>query len=137
LLYHKTRMLTKNKIFLYIFVADIIFVIHFLLVLSVVFSWLFPKLFVYFLVLWTFTFISEILFGRCVLTNWEFDLRRKIFPDSKYEKSCMVHYYRKLFGLEIRENREQKEKTILQKNSFKIILIVLLAVSLVYNLVLL
>lgn len=128
-------MLTKNKIFLYTFVADIIFVIHFLLVLSVVFSWLFPKLFVYFLVLWTFTFISEILFGRCVLTNWEFDLRRKIFPDSKFEKSCMVHYAKKWFKIKPKE--QKTNKNFLQKNSFKIILVVLLAISLIYNLVLL
>lgn len=124
-------MLTRNKIILYNFLADTIFIIHFALVLSVIFSWLFPSLFYYFLVLWVLTFVSEILFGRCVLTNLEFDLRRKIDPTKKFEKSCIVHYTKIWFGL--KPKAQVPKNTFIKRNSFKIILIVLLCVSIAYR----
>lgn len=121
----------RIKTFFSFFVADTIFTTHLFLVLFVSLGWLVPKFFTTFLVLWVLTFLSEIFFGRCVLTNLEFSIRKKIEPYKQFEKSFITHYTRSLLGLKPR--LEKKEKNFLQRNSFKFILVILLSVGVVYN----
>lgn len=123
----------SKKDLLYLSLANFIFLVHASLVFLVSLGWLFKSIFSIFLIFWVLTFVSELVYNRCLLTNLEFDLRRKVYPESKYEKSFIVHYYRKLFGLDIRENLDNKNKTMLQKNIFKIILVVLLVLAKIYN----
>ncbi|MFA7216583.1 MAG: DUF2784 family protein [Candidatus Paceibacterota bacterium] len=117
----------------YLFSANLIFVVHFLLVLVVAFGWLIPgKFFYVFLTFFVLTFISEIAFGYCALTKIEFDLRRRIDPDKKFDKSCIAHYIRSWRGLPPRESFIT-QKTFLQNNSFIILMLGLLLVSLLWR----
>lgn len=113
--------------------ADFVFVLHFVLVLIVVFGWLVPGRFFYvFLTFFALTLISEITFGYCVLTKIEFDLRRKIDPNQKFDKSCIAHYVRKWKGLPPREPFVG-QKNFFQKNSFIFIMLGLLIISLLWR----
>jgi len=118
---------------LYKIYANFVFVLHFILVLVVVFGWLIPGDFFYvFLIFFSLTLISEILLGYCVLTKIEFDLRKKIDPDKKFDKSCIVHYIRSWRGLSPREPVINKNN-FFQKNSFIFIMLGLLSVSLLWR----
>ena len=57
--------------------ADAIFILHFLLVLFVVFGWLTPRLWPWYMAALVVTLISDMVFGYCILSKWEFDLRKK------------------------------------------------------------
>lgn len=124
-------MLTKKEKIFYYFLADSIFIIHLFFVLFLALGWLVPQFFTAFVVLWALTLASEIIFGGCILTDIEFAIRKKIEPNRRFEKSFVSYYTRILFGLKPRE--EIKNKNFLQKNAFKLSLLILLGMAIVYN----
>lgn len=128
----QSSLMTKIKRFLYLSTANIIFVIHLFLVLVVTFGWLTDSLFYLFIITITATVLSELVFGYCVLSKWEFDLRRKIDPSKVYDTSCIMHYGRGLFGLKPRE-KSFTTKTFIQKNSFLILLGSLFIIANLYH----
>ena len=125
--------MTASKQFLYSSLASLVFVIHLILVSVVTFGWLNGDLYLLFLGALVATVISELIYGSCLLSTWEFNLRRKIDPSKKYDASCIVHYGRKLFGLPPRIPTNTP-KTFFQKYSFLMILMVLLIIATIYNL---
>lgn len=125
-------MLSNKQIFFYKILADFVFIVHFLLVLTVMFGWLFPKLFYFFLAAIIATALSEILFKYCLLSKIEFGLRRKINPDKHYDKSCIVHYWRVFRGMPPRLPKIPSPN-FFKRNSFIFILILLFAASILYR----
>ncbi|PIR38765.1 MAG: hypothetical protein COV34_00400 [Candidatus Zambryskibacteria bacterium CG10_big_fil_rev_8_21_14_0_10_42_12] len=114
--------------------ANTVFVVHFLLVLMNVVGWIFPgPIFYAYLTTWFLAVAVDILFGVCPLTQMEFNIRKKLDPEAKFEKSCMVHYIRKWRGLAPRSPESDAPKTWRQKHSIVFIMVPLLVVSLIWQ----
>lgn len=116
--------------------ANLIFVIHFALVLMNVVGWLLPgPIFYVYLVTWFLAVAVDILFGVCPLTYMEFSVRRKLDPTAVFEKSCIVHYMRTWRGLPVRAPSSESDasKTWRQKHSLVFIMVPLLLVSLLWQ----
>lgn len=112
--------------------AEIIFIIHFVLVCLVAFGWLIPGFFYTHLALLILTLLSEMSLGYCILTRLEFGIRRKLDPTLLFDKSCMVHYIHKWRGLAPRPAPTVK-LPFFKKNSFLFILLGLGIVSAIYR----
>ena len=69
-------MISTKKKLLYIFIANLIFTVHLVLVLIVSVGWLIPGFYYLFLGALVATFLSELFLGYCPLTFFEFGLRR-------------------------------------------------------------
>lgn len=82
--------------FLYRFAADFILVVHFFVVVLVLFGWLVPSLWLVYIAIVTGALISELLLNYCFLSKWEFDLRKKINPKLNYDYSYTSYYTYKL-----------------------------------------
>lgn len=77
--------------------AEVIFLIHLGLVLLVVFfGWYFPSLWPWYTAALVVTLISDLAFGYCILSKWEFDLRKKINPQTNYDYTWATHYTYKI-----------------------------------------
>ena len=72
--------------------ADVLFVLHAMLVLIVLFGWVSPRLWYPYMAALVIGLVSDLFFGYCVLSKWEFDLRRKIDPKIDYNY-CWTSYY--------------------------------------------
>ena len=83
--------MSKNKIF-----ADIILLVHLVLVFIVLFGWYFPHIKYLYLVFLVVTLLSELFFGYCILTKWEFDIRKKTEPTLDYDYSFLSYYAHKV-----------------------------------------
>lgn len=77
-------------------IADSIFVAHFLLVLLVLFGWAVPELWSVYMAALVTTLISDLIFGYCILSKWEFDLRKRINPKIQYDFTWATYYTYKL-----------------------------------------
>jgi len=78
--------------FLYRLGANTLFLLHVLLVIVVVFGWMVPKIWPLYLTALVVTLISDIVFGYCLLSKWEFDLRKKIDPSTDYNFTWTTFY---------------------------------------------
>jgi hypothetical protein len=87
--------LTEMKIF-YRLTADIICLIHLLVVILVLFGWLILSLWYVYMLVLVGTLFSELWFTYCFLSKWEFDLRRKTNPALDYDYSYTSYYTYKL-----------------------------------------
>jgi len=81
--------------------AEIIFLVHIAVVAILLFGWLVPGLWPFYFTLLVATLISDLYFGYCILSKWEFDLRKRIDPDLKYDYSFTSYYTYKLTNLHI------------------------------------
>lgn len=124
--------LSQARKVLYRILADFVFVVHLSLVLLVVVGWLVPVLFYPFLVAVVLTFLSELFFGFCFLSKIEFGLRKRIDPNKIFDKSCIAHYVRSLFGLPPR-SLPDVPKTFFKKNKFSFILLLVLSLGFSYR----
>jgi hypothetical protein len=84
-----------SKRFLYIILADALFVVHFLLLLIVLFGWSIDGLWSVYMTLLVLTLLSDIVFGYCLLSKWEFHLRKKIDPSTDYNFTWSTFYTHK------------------------------------------
>lgn len=76
------NLLTKTPMRkIHILLANILFIIHFLLGVFILLGWLFPNIKILYLVILLLWISSWIFLGYCPITKWEFLLRRK------YDKS--------------------------------------------------
>ena len=76
--------------------ANLIFVLHFAVVLVLFLGWIIPQLWYLYVSLIGLTLISEFTFGYCLLSKWEFDLRKSIDPSLNYDYSFSSYYTYKL-----------------------------------------
>ncbi len=76
--------------------ADTIFLLHLILVVLVVFGWMVSSLW------WTYmgalvaTLMSDVIFGYCILSKWEFDLRKRLNPETNYDYAWATFYTYKI-----------------------------------------
>lgn len=85
--------------FLYRVGADAIWLAHFLIITLVLFGWLVPSLWYVYMVVLAGTLVSEFVWNYCVLSKWEFDLRKKIDPNLNYDFTYASYYtYRLTHG---------------------------------------
>lgn len=76
------NLLTKTPMRkIHILLANILFIIHFLLGVFILLGWLFPNIKILYLMILLLWISSWIFLGYCPITKWEFLLRRK------YDKS--------------------------------------------------
>ena len=79
--------------------ADIIWLAHFVVVCIALFGWLAPSLWVVYIAILLGTMISTLTLGYCVLSKWEFDLRKKINSSLTYDYTYASYYtYRLTHG---------------------------------------
>ncbi len=76
--------------------ADGIFVAHLLLVLLALFGFLVPALWYAYMAALAATLVSDLVFGYCILSKWEFDLRKRIDPQTNYDFAWATYYTYKL-----------------------------------------
>ena len=72
--------------------ADAIWLIHFLVVSLVLFGWLVPSFWYVYMVVLTGTLISELIWSYCILSKWEFDLRKRLNPSINYDFTYATYY---------------------------------------------
>jgi len=92
----------------YLTVANSIFFIHTGFFLMILAGWAIPGIFYVYLPMLIASLVSELLLGYCVLTKWEFGIRKRLFPAFRYEHSFLIHYARKFFhiGSSVRPGRK-------------------------------
>ncbi len=117
---------------LYFIGANIIFLVHLLLVLIVTFGWLVGSLYYLFLASVVATFLSEATLGFCVLTKLEFGIRKKLHPEQIFPHSCITYYGRALFRLKPADP-SHKPGTFFQKYSFLGLMIILSVVGTLFH----
>lgn len=72
--------------------ADAIWIVHFLVVVLVLFGWLVPSIWYIYIIVLSGTLLSELIWSYCVLSKWEFDLRKKCNPDISYDFTYSSYY---------------------------------------------
>ncbi len=77
---------------LYKIAADSIWLVHFAVVCIALFGWLVPSFWVIYLGVLIGTLISTLTLGYCILSKWEFDLRKKLNPALTYNFSYASYY---------------------------------------------
>ena len=78
--------------------ANLILLIHLALVFVILFGWHFESIKLVYISALVLTLASEVFLGYCILTKWEFDLRKKDEPNLDYDYSFLSYYAYKLFG---------------------------------------
>ncbi|MBP6884720.1 MAG: DUF2784 family protein [Candidatus Pacebacteria bacterium] len=81
----------KSKTLYRIF-ADILFVFHAVLFVLILAGFLFPALWYPYMAVLVLALASDILFGYCLLSKWEFELRRKWNPNIDYNYTFASFY---------------------------------------------
>lgn len=76
--------------------ANIVFVSHCIIVLIIGFGWIIPAMWLVYATVLIGTLASWIVFGFCILSKWEFELRKSIDPSINYDFSFSSFYTYKL-----------------------------------------
>lgn len=76
--------------------AELLLAAHVCLVLFVLFGWLYPNVWILYTAALVTTLLSDVLFGYCVLSKWEFDLRKRHDPTIDYNYTWASYYTHKL-----------------------------------------
>lgn len=78
--------------YFYRILADLIFILHATILIIALFGWLVPSLWYVYMTILILTLLSDVAFGYCILSKWEFDLRKKIDPSVNYRYSWTTFY---------------------------------------------
>ena len=79
--------------------ADLVWCLHFVVVALALFGWLWPQLWLAYIAVLTGTLISTLSYGYCILSKWEYDLRKKSSSPITYDFSYASYYtYRLTHG---------------------------------------
>ena len=78
------------------FAADAIFLLHLAIVVIAAFGFLVPSIWYLYMAVLVGTLISEVVYGYCIVSKWEFDLRKKINPAMDYDYRWATYYTYKL-----------------------------------------
>lgn len=81
---------------IYRLLTDLIFIIHILVVLIVLFGWAFPVLKLIYLLVLIVSLMATLFLNACPLSKWEFDLRKKLDPSLNYDYTFLTYYFYKL-----------------------------------------
>ena len=74
--------------------ADLIFLVHALLFLVILFGWAIPSIWYIYMSLLVITLLSDLVFGYCPISKWEFYLRKKVNPEVSYDYHWSSYYTR-------------------------------------------
>ncbi len=77
-------------------IANAIFLIHATVVFLAFFGWLFSKIWLIYMAVLILTLISDIVFGYCILSKFEFSIRKKLNPETNYNYTFSSYYTYKL-----------------------------------------
>lgn len=66
---------------------------HPIITLTILFGWLIPEISYWYIAVLTGTALSWILAGHCVLSVWEFRIRKKLDPDLEEYEHLYIHYH--------------------------------------------
>ena len=127
------NLLSGTRRYFYLTVANFIFLIHAAFALLVLVGWAIPGLFYIYLPVLITSLVSELLLGYCILTKWEFDIRKRLYPTVHYGHSCLMHYSRRCLHIES-SDRSRKKSTRCGGYAFTLLLFSSLALSVVYRL---
>lgn len=72
--------------------ADALWVTHFSVVVMALFGWLIPWLWPVYIAVLVGTLASTLMFGYCILSKWEYQLRREADPEVEYDFSYASYY---------------------------------------------
>jgi hypothetical protein len=76
----------------YRLLADSIWALHLLVVLTVLFGWLFPEWWHWYVSVLVAVLVSNVLWNYCLLSKWEFNLRKMIDPKVQYDHTYTSYY---------------------------------------------
>ena len=125
-------LLSGKRRYFYSTVANSLFLLHAAFALIVLVGWAIPDVvYVYLPVLLT-SLIAERLLGYCVLTKWEFAIRKRLYPALHYEHSFLIHYGCKVFHIE-RSDKLSRKSTQCGGYAFSLLLLSSLALSIVFR----
>ena len=85
----------------YRLLADVFFVLHFVIGAFFLFGWIFSEIQIVYLPLLISWPLSWILLGYCPVTKWEFLLRRKYGANLDTNTEFIRHYTHKFFQIKI------------------------------------
>lgn len=86
---------------IYRLAADGIFLLHFFVVVIALFGWTSSRFWNVYMLVLVATLISDVVFGYCILSRWEFEIRKKINPKTDYDFTWATYYTYKLINLRI------------------------------------
>ncbi len=72
--------------------ADAIWILHFLVVLIILFGWTTPSIWPLYMFVLASMLVSELMLSYCILSKWEFNLRKKANRALKYDFSYSSYY---------------------------------------------
>ncbi len=76
----------------YRILADAIFILHFILLFIALFGWGIPGLWYLYMGGLVSALVSDLVLGYCILSRWEFALRRKVNPEIEYDYAWSTYY---------------------------------------------
>jgi hypothetical protein len=76
--------------------AILIFILHCAVVIIALFGWMWPILWPVYVLLITIVLLQDALLGYCILSKWEFALRRMLNPKLRYDYTFTSFYTYKL-----------------------------------------
>ena len=127
------RLISSGQRCFYLTIANSLFLIHTAFAILVLVGWAIPSVsYIYFPVLIA-SLVSELALGHCVLTRWEFDIRKRLYPTLHYEHSFLIHYGSRLLRIES-SDKSSKKSTKCGGYAFVLILLSSLALSVVFRL---
>lgn len=78
--------------------AEIVFIIHIGILFMVLFGWIWPNMWKTYMLTILVVMISDVVFGLCLMSKWEFDLRKKVNPHLNYNYSWITYYMHKIIS---------------------------------------
>ncbi len=78
--------------------AEALFVLHFFLVVFVALGWMIESLRYVYIAILIATFISDATLGYCLLSRWEFKLRKSVDHRIHYDHTWLNYYAAKILG---------------------------------------
>ena len=128
----KMNTIAGKRKYFYLTAAHSIFVVHTIFVIVISVGWAIPGIFYVYLPMLITSLISEIILGYCVLTKWEFDIRKKLYPALNFGSSFIGHYARKIFRIGNSVKSVQKKRRF-SGLTFSLILLSSLALGIVFQ----
>ena len=126
--------LSGKRRYFYSTVANSIFLLHAAFALTILVGWAIPGVVYVYLPVLIISLVLERLLGYCVLTKWEFTIRKRLYPAAHYEHSFLIHYGSRLFHIE-RSDELSKKSTRCGGYAFTLILLSSLTLSIVFRFV--
>ncbi|MFT6361280.1 MAG: hypothetical protein ACJAV6_000095 [Candidatus Paceibacteria bacterium] len=92
--------------------ANLIFTVHSILVIIILFGGLVPEIKNAYLGLIILSLISDLKYGYCILSKWEYVLRKKVNPKIDYDFTWTTHYTYTFTNGNIRPNFYERASLI-------------------------